>query len=73
MKSTTVRFRKRVGDSVNSTLLKFWQFKKMAPLKSEKKKKKIYYTHFTFIVLYNIYDWCINIPILWGQKENVHI
>ena len=43
----------------------------MAPLKFGK-KKKFYYTHFSFIILYN-YNGCINKHILKGKKENVHI
>ena len=39
MKFITMHFRKRVGGSINSSV-KFWQFKKMAPLKFGKKKKK---------------------------------
>ena len=66
MKFITMHFRKRVGGSIISSV-KFWQFKKMAPLKFGK-KKKFYYTHFSFIILYN-YNGCINKHILKGKKE----
>ena len=66
MKFITVHFRKRVGGSINSSV-KFWQFKKMAPLKFG--KKKIFdYTHFSFIILYN-YNGCIKKHILKGKKR----
>ena len=37
--------------------------------KDQKRGKIFSYTHFTFIILRNIHNWCVDVHILNGEKE----